>query len=196
MSNDSIAQAPVRHHSSRPRDSQRSKVYKAERTIKAGKDRLETVAEMEKWITNLCKQKRIRSHFPELRRSFDVEDGRGRRAAGGSTWGITMPRWSRSKLVILHEMAHVVIERRYTIRAPRVNGKWVIQVAVHGREYCAVYLKLVHLALGKAAMEELKAAFKAQRVRYTPPRPKRPLSPERREQLRTQLAAARAAKKA
>ena len=199
MSNDSIAQAqPCRQQTSRPRDSQRSKVYKAERRMASwDKNRLETIPEVERWIRKLSKQTRLQTHFPELtRREVEVSDGRGRRSAAGNESGIWLPRWGRFKLVILHELAHVITERRLRAEAPYIGitGWKVKQGAVHGWVFCAVYLKLVHLGIGKAQADELKGHFKALKVRFTEPRKKRPMSEERRAQLREHLQLARAAR--
>jgi hypothetical protein len=86
---------------------------------------------------------------------------------------------------VLHELAHTITVREYGV-----------YVAGHGWQFCAVYLGLVLCILGREKHDVLKAAFKAHRIRFTPPRPKRQLMSEQRTQLTERLAAAREAKTA
>lgn len=37
-----------------------------------------------------------------------IHDGRGRRKAAGASYGLWLPRWSRSPMVVLHEAAHAL----------------------------------------------------------------------------------------
>ena len=82
-----------------------------------------------------------------------------------------MPAWSRDEAIVLHELAHCF--------NARING-WVM-VQSHGWEYCAIYLQLTLYVMGREAHDVLKAAFKANRVRFTAPRKGRKLTPEQRE---------------
>jgi putative metallohydrolase (TIGR04338 family) len=84
---------------------------------------------------------------------------RGRSRAGGfaANRSISMPRWARSPLVTLHEIAHVVVPPSPT-------------VAPHGREYAAAYLALVRRFGDPGQGDELETAFIAERVRYRPKR--------------------------
>lgn len=92
---------------------------------------------------------------------------------------IYMPRWSRNKAVILHEIAHVVTSP---------------YVAWHGWEFCDNLLKLVSRWLGQDEARRLRESFKAKKVRYRAPRKRKPVSPERRAELVAQLERARAAR--
>ena len=156
--------------SRRPRDSQRSKVYKAEQGHSLWFDEalFDSVGEVQEWVDSICRSRwfknRFRRHAIDPKsvmrygRSADgikVLDGRGRRRANGSTRGfIKLPIWTRSDMHILHEIAHVVTSPR---------------VAAHGREFCANYLALVRQFMGREEAIELKTCFKKHRVKYTRP---------------------------
>lgn len=178
------------------RDTQRAKVYKAEGEAFKGhtkaNERLETVADIEKYVEYVFGLKRVRDAFPKAMpvenglfcgwKLPTVGDGRARRRAGGNVAGIHMPKWARSKWVVLHELAHTISLRTY-------RG-----IAGHGWEYCSVYLSLVRYALGVEAHDLLKAQFKAHRVKFRAPRKRREISVEQRGALIERMAIARAAK--
>ena len=94
----------------RPRDSQRKKVYDAERKAFAGAEvDLPEVVDVERYIHHVCGLGRVKESFPELAwRHITVGDGRRRRAAGGDGRGIYMPRWSRKRWIVLHELGHTI----------------------------------------------------------------------------------------
>jgi hypothetical protein len=156
------------------RDTQRGRLYKAERTTAAAHVRpYATMVELWTYLERIQRDRWFRRHYGVW--VFRVHDGRGRRrgAADSSGW-ITLPRFARYPLYILHEVAHCVSPRG----------------CKHDHQYAANYLKLVRHFLGAAAHAELRAAFKEHRVRYTPPRQ---LSPETLERLRASLRDMRAA---
>lgn len=164
------------------RDTQRSRVYKSDAALDAFSQRYDSMDDLQRFVRKVWSQKRVQEMVPEWRRGVPiVKDGRGRRRACGNNWGITMPLWSRRTGTIIHELAHVIESRQ-----PKK-----LEVAPHGWEYCAIYLKLTLYVMGREAHDALKAAFKANRVRFTPPRKRAPLSPEQREMLGARLAAAR-----
>ena len=159
----------------RPRDSQMSKVYAAERdhSLWHYDSQYDNIQQIQAWVDSICKSRWFKNRF--FRYAIDkkrmakygrradgikVLDGRGRRNACGSTRGyIKLPVWSRSDLVILHEIAHVVTSR-YTTNNRKLP-------AYHGRDFCANYLSLVRRFLGKEAGDELKACFKKRKAKYT-----------------------------
>jgi hypothetical protein len=155
----------------KPRDSQRAKLYRAEREAFqkttydtfVGEGSLEDV---KAYVNNCLTHVYWKKHYKLL--YVIVEDGRGspRARAVVLRQALKMPKWSRKPWVILHELAHLVTPRG---------------AAFHGREFAEVYLDLVRHFLGQEAESRLKASFKTHRVKYTK---KRELSPERREQLR------------
>jgi putative metallohydrolase (TIGR04338 family) len=167
-----------------PRDSQRSKLYAAEVAVKwVDNERLETVEEMETWVRHILASKWLTNNFPSLRNiEIGVKDGRGRSQAGGSHSYITMPKWSRSKDVVLHEISHSFISRIYGHE----------NVAAHGREYARILLLLVRHFMGKENYLRLRASFKECRVRFSlrknrqvdPSKPKRVMPVAALEALR------------
>lgn len=168
------------------RDSQRSKVYKAENIAFKGhakaNESLPEIEDIERYVRHVWSLKRVQDAFPRAVVNWRlgapaVHDGRGRRSACGAVGFISMPKRARVAWIVLHELAHT-ISRRIDYN-----------IAGHGWQYAATYLTLVRLVLGVEAHDLLKAQFKAHRVRYREPRSRAPLSPERRailvERLRT-----------
>jgi putative metallohydrolase (TIGR04338 family) len=166
------------------RDTQRHRVYKSDTALMAVAKPLPTVEEVERYVKRVFGMKRIQAAFPSCRTLPQVKDGRGRRKAGGSSTMITIPLWARNEAVVLHELAHTICQR--------THGRWV---AGHGWQYASIYLTLVLHAMGREAHDVLKAAFKANRVRYTAPRVRKPMDPARKAELVARLAAYRAAQK-
>ncbi len=86
------------------------------------------IREIKKLVTRVARDYGL-SH-----RKVRVKDGRGRRAACycASERAIKLPRWARREVVVLHELAH-----------------WLIQVfghynnASHGREFTGVFMELL-----------------------------------------------------
>lgn len=155
------------------RDMQRGKLYRAEKTCAAWTMKpFGSMVEVWAYLERVQRDRWFRRHFGLFR--FRVDDGRGRRRGAADTSGwLTLPRHARHPQYILHEVAHCV--------SPRGE--------MHGHVYAANYLKLVRHFLGAEAHAELRAAFKANRVRYNPPRQ---LSAETRARLAERLAAMRA----
>jgi putative metallohydrolase (TIGR04338 family) len=167
-----------------PRDSQRQKVYDAEGAAFAGAPvDLPEMADLERYVNFVCSLKRVKASFPKLVDwPIYIGDGRARRKAGGWRQGILMPRWSRKRWVVLHELSHVIVDRVHSHR----------RAAGHGWEFASTYLLLVRHVMGVAVHDRLKAEFKARRVRYKAPRQRAPLSAERRAALAATLSRVRA----
>ncbi len=141
------------------RDYQRQKVYNAERQhsmfhYNAEASKLPTAKwdVLNQYVANLTTTEWFKSRWPH--QSIRVKDGRRcRRATGG--WGrISMPKWSRCPLVILHEIAHAV-------------GNWTGDK--HGPNYCGHYLYLVYHQLGEKAYLELRTSFLRHGVDFKDP---------------------------
>lgn len=189
-----------RQRKDEPRDQQRSRVYKSDGALMKVAKPLPTVKEMQRYVDRLFGMRRMmiafpdafggkwRSRDPERQKHYKtkpisapiVHDGRCRSRAGGWSRGVTMPVWSRNEAVLLHEIAHSICVRLYGYT-----------VAAHGWEYCAIYLKITLYAMGREAHDTLKAAFKANKVKFTAPRKRAPLSPEQRVANIARLAAYR-----
>lgn len=155
------------------RDSQRSKVYVAEHAIDkvGGGARLETVPEIQAWINKLTKYRWFIRRWGK--RTIIVEDGRGKRWARGGGSRIWLPRWARTKTVILHELAHCL------------SSSW--NGGSHGWQFCMNFRLLVRFAISKEAEQVLVQSFKASRVRYKKPRKQRMLTADERFQLAARM---------
>jgi putative metallohydrolase (TIGR04338 family) len=154
------------------RDSQRSKVYKADSKLVAVSRKFADMEETEKFARKVMKSERLKkalgymSHA--LKHDIVVKDGRGRRSAGGWAGGITMPTFSRNEAIVCHELAHTLCMRLY--RRSDIAG--------HGWQFCSMYLLIVRCVMGRQAAKTLQDAFKEYRVKYRAPR-KNPKAAER-----------------
>ena len=171
------------------RDTQRSKVYAAERAAFENLpiEKFESVKDVERFLKYIWKLKRVQNEWFSSVVGVNpprVGDGRGcRRALACGAWEIKLPKWARQDWVAVHELAHIIHHR---------SGNWRKTEAAHGWQFCAIYLKLVLYVLGREKHDALKAAFKAHKVRFTEPR-KRNLTDEQRQALADRLAAYRKA---
>ena len=147
----------------RERDSQRSRVYKAGKPLKAISKPLPTVADVELYVHRVCGMQEVRDAFPDcylLAKPPTVGDGRGRRKACGNSSGIKIPVWARNEAVVLHELAHTICLRMY------YGGK----PAFHGWQYCAIWRTLVLHAMGHDAHAVLTRAFWENGVKFQAPK--------------------------
>lgn len=172
------------------RDSQRARVYAAERKAfgaafyaKVDDVSLEGLQRLVDRVTGSATWKKLFHRNPKVivPGRVEVRPGYAARAAFARCGTITLPKWSRTLPIILHELAHVVA-------GGAVGHHW---------PFASHYIDLVGVFMGAEAKRTLKQQFKAHRVRFTPPRKRAPLSPERLEDLRARgraLAARRAAR--
>lgn len=171
------------------RDSQRQRVYNAETMWRANHgtgEPLETVKDVERFTRRVLSAKRVLKRWPFMHeRAVEVRDGRRRSSSCAEGDGmIRIIRNHRNAAVVLHELAHIIhyrgskwyVTQEYGMRppAPDEDPLWH---QPHGYQFCRIFLDLVLLYMGKPAADGLKAAFKAQRVRY---KAKRRMSPEQR----------------
>ena len=132
----------------RPRDSQRARLYRAEFEVEPGK-RLPTVEKLQAYLDALVAADWFAARWPD--RSFEVRPGFGHRRATADVNGVLqMPKWARSEMVLLHEVAHCLTPWTY---------------ASHGPEYAGVLLSLVRRSMGPATAQALEDAFDRHRVR-------------------------------
>lgn len=168
------------------RDTQKARLYAADDVLHKYAKPMPEIRDMEKFVERVMSSKRVQASYPTAfamyRKMPVVKDGRGRRAAGGWSGGITMPLWSRKTDVVIHELAHCIAARNWCRE----------DIAGHGWQFCSVYLRLVLLFMGREAHDELKASFRQHRVRYTAPRKRKPMDPAAKAALVARLAAYRA----
>lgn len=135
---------------SRPRDSQRARLYRAEDEVGQGR-RLPTVEKLQAYVDDLAASDWFHSRWG--RRTFDVRPGHGHRRATAAPNGVLqLPRWARTDVVVLHEVAHCLTP---------------VQYAAHGPEYAGILLSLVRRAVDPGTAQRLEDAFTHHRVRWT-----------------------------
>lgn len=145
-----------------PRDSQRSKVYKAERRMSEHMGQKMTLCEVSNFVDKVVFSARFKALTQSVYHGIPVTigDGRGRTSACAIGYHtIKLPNWSRTKLVVLHELAHIAVTRSKDMMAPS-----------HGWQFCHAYLALVRTFMGVDAGDRLKGHFKEMKVRYKAPR--------------------------
>lgn len=150
---------------SRPRDSQKSKLYAAEREALEGLVAEQwgagEVAVIQAWVDKILSSAWWRRRYPSVRKVV-VEDGAGHRSAMAKRRDlrliIELPLWARKDWVVLHELAHHATDAKH----------W--GVAAHGREFARVYVELVEHIMSKEAGDALRAAFREGKVKYSKPR--------------------------
>ena len=145
-----------------PRDSQRARLYAAERAAFADEYRvlrLETLPAVRAFVDEMLADPRFQAvygRFPSVR----LKDGRGTRHAYAAydrkTRAVlfSFPRWSRTRPIVVHELAHVASLYRHG------------RIAPHGPEFAAVYVDLVERHLGRTAGARLQGMFREHRVQF------------------------------
>jgi putative metallohydrolase (TIGR04338 family) len=160
------------------RDMQRQKLYDAEEIAFGQAKETMTLHEAQALVDRVLASKVIRRQYPRAIYRLGVEDGRSRRRGGYfARWDasvIRLPRRTRCKWYVLHEIAHHL---SYDRREP-----------AHGWQFAACYLHLVRVYMGKSSEQALKDAFKLKRVRYRKPR-SRTMTDEQRQAARERMLA-------
>lgn len=161
-----------KYHNISARDSQRAKLYAAEREafgdrmhqenripLPVMQARCNDITNSETW------RKIYQDEFRRITvlRHVELRPGHWCKRALAYRSHIQLPLWARNELVLLHELAHVASGRAHC---------WI---------FASVYLDLVSRFSSAADAKLLKAAFRKYRVKYRAPRQ---LSPERLEALR------------
>lgn len=175
----------------RPRDDQKSSVYKAEREAFQGgrlqQQDVSTPERIRRRLDQILLDPRFMQAYPKtVARKVGVEFGRlGGANANGERIRFGRNSFAMQEWVLVHELAHVVVRRenptKYAVGfdeytdwnvafrvAVRENRRVEIRQAQgHGRKFCDVYLQLAEWFLAPGAADQLRAAFDANRVRYT-----------------------------
>lgn len=152
------------------RDTQKERVYRWGDLLepRAAPDRL-SLEECEKLIAKIWKHYKVAGCWGcSHSRPPKVKDGRRTRIARGGLYAINLPRWSRTRVVVLHEIAHAITEHTHYHEC----GKFRHQCyAGHGPEFCRVFLKLL-VRYGKFTTKEVRGAAKTCRVSSVRPYPR------------------------
>ena len=128
--------------SEKMRDNQRSRLYKAERAA------WNCCYPVKSLSLDDCKRLVKKAARFTDGPTPSVLDGRGRRSAWGSWYNIKLPRWARTRWIILHEYTHAITSDK------------------HGPSFAKTYLALVRRFIGHTEGEILKIAYKQYRVKY------------------------------
>jgi hypothetical protein len=115
----------------RARDFQRKRVYELDKCIGGVVDidtdkeelSLETI---ETWITSILNRY-------DLGKCPVIKDCRGCRAARGGKYLIVLPRWSRNRVIVAHELAHCITQRLFN---------WQ-ETPAHGNEFVGIYKEVL-----------------------------------------------------
>lgn len=130
------------------RDTQRQRVYDAERSVPRvliGTGSVDEVVEfVGQVVGSAWWRKRCTTGVVQ------VKDGRGRRIACAYGNTIKLPRWARSKQIVLHELAHILSDGD----------------APHGREFAAAQLALLDRFGEPGDGKILRDAYTAKRVKW------------------------------
>lgn len=141
---------------SRVRDYQRGKVYKAEDAVfdKDKNAEMESLDEVRAYMGKVTGSDHWKAQ--EGWQRVKVGDGRGRRAAcyKPTKKQVCFPLWSRSKWIIIHEMAHCLTHRTTK------DGTG------HGTHFAGHYLSLVEELLGSDSAHALAESFSKHGVRW------------------------------
>ena len=92
----------------------------------------------------------------DRRGGLKLRPGYRRRYADAYCATITLPRWSRNKLTLLHELAHICCW---------CDVRRGAYISAHGKEFAGIYLWLVQQTLGKSTEKELFAAMQQHKVK-------------------------------
>lgn len=171
----------------RPRDSQKSRLYAAEYECYGwAKMEFQSMPELEEYLWSVLENRHVLSKYKMARdivagtQKLKVSAGQGHRRAlvrfELAHISVTFPRKTRCKWIVLHEIAHMLTPR---------------EAAAHGREFARTYLHLVKLFLGKDTEKKLKAGMKKHKCKYskTHTRWKGPISQEEKDAMLARLKA-------
>jgi len=146
----------------RKRDSQRQKVYDSESIfeVRSKEESFRqlswskmTLEEIKDYCQKLIGSAWFKKKWPQVKDVY-IGDGRSRRSAcaslQGNTANIKLPKNTRAKLVVLHELSHA---------CDISNAAW------HGRPFCRIYLELIKHEIGDEAWSLMKECFKEKNVK-------------------------------
>jgi putative metallohydrolase (TIGR04338 family) len=116
------------------------------------RDLLPSVGQMQAYVDAILGSPWLQCHFgSRLLDPITVLGGKGQRQATAHCFmsTIKMPKGSRSKFIVLHEVAHILTDRLY--------GQDVTEA--HGPQFATVEMMLVNHFLGAEDFQDLLLAF-------------------------------------
>lgn len=127
------------------RDTQRSRVYKAEWAIGAWKQEIPN-NQLQTFVDFALDKRAIRARWGARKVWVKL----GRNGGHGNYHQITLGVKARNSHIICHELAHSLMPDKF---------------ADHGPEYCGVYLFIANVIIGTEFAKQLRASFKANKVK-------------------------------
>lgn len=171
------------------RDSQRQKLYDAEREALCGSLNYHRIQECQAVVDMICKSRFWKSLLRRNGKNWLVEERIHcvpvKKDAHTATWDednlmIHLPKSSFVKWIIIHELAHAAT----TNKAPS-----------HGPEFARTYLQLVKRFMGQRAYQRLLAEFRVGKVRRSRRTTKKSRFVKGSPEAREYMAGLRAARK-
>lgn len=149
------------------RDSQRSKVYEAERTAMraywSDPSNLLSLQDCQELADVIMYDPWVRRRWPKASPIVKVVDPpKHRRAACArsiSGQQILLPPWSRQAYLVIHELAHHLVGWQYHGRNPQ-------PIPAHGAEFASAVLELTERFMGKYHAKVLHDSFVKHKVRF------------------------------
>lgn len=167
----------TREQQVRSRDTQRKRAYMAESAAGCWQsDHLGDISATRGYVLRVLNSKRMRVAFPFMYgESGSVKDLTVRSNSGCNATDtvISLTVAGRCKMVVLHELAHVLKQREDYAAKLGIDPEWRTRKgyrAAHGWRWAMIYLRLVLWFIGRDAHDRLKREFKSHRVRFRPPR--------------------------
>jgi putative metallohydrolase (TIGR04338 family) len=159
------------------KDTQMQKVYDAEQAVfhNATASGFQSFEEVNAFVAKVFASAWFKRHFPQAYRPPRLHEHNGGRTAFARGYSIHLPKndFGKKKWVVLHELAHCLTPSRSQ------EAGHILQS--HGREFCAIYLKLIGHGIGPKTQKALRDSFRQHKVKYLP---KKRLSPEQLNALK------------
>ena len=146
----------------RPRDSQRQKLYAAERWTRVRSKMFKDLRGVRKYTKRVLKHKWFKQRWPHIVyinvRKIRCDSNAHGWYAGGGVVAIQIPKamWAMKEVVVLHEIAHGITEYEFGVN----------KTAWHGREFAKIFASLVQHYMGTEAGQELRTSYRKHRVKW------------------------------
>lgn len=155
-------------------DPQKERVYQAEWAMPVyRRPRFNSIEKVQEWANELVGSVWFGRNWPFMRHHpvtfYDFDDEETATSYPVSNT-IDMSKWAWTKLIILHEIAHLCNEDSEAFQRSRaykgLGRRKKKGLASHGKKFCGIYLKLVNHVMGKDISKKLKINFDKLGVQY------------------------------